>query len=271
MSTVKSPAIPPPAPPATRWSADGFLSGPLPGLVAATGVVLALAGLGFGLRSLSNAPLPLAVAEPGPEAPLPVAAAVAGPVPEPDAPIAVAGPEPASPPPPVVGIGGPEEPVPATAGAAPDLLAEAARSTVLARNLAAGDLSRPVLRPVEGGRISSSFGRRADPFTGRPALHTGVDFAGAANSAIVAAGAGVVSWSGGHRGYGNLIEIDHGNGYVSRYGHNSANLVAAGDYVKAGQVIALMGSTGRSTGNHLHFEVLRDGFPVNPVRLIPRR
>jgi murein DD-endopeptidase MepM/ murein hydrolase activator NlpD len=232
-----------PAPPAPGWSADRLLSGPLPGLVALAGVVLALAGLGFGLGALADAPAPLAVA-------------ASGPPPEP---------------PTAAGIGGPEEPIPATAGAAPDLLAEAARSTVLARNLAAGDLSRPVLRPVEGGWISSGYGRRADPFTGRPALHSGVDFAGAANSAIVAAGAGVVSWSGGHRGYGNLIEIDHGNGYVSRYGHNAANLVAAGDYVKAGQVIALMGSTGRSTGNHLHFEVLRDGYPVNPVRLVPRR
>jgi murein DD-endopeptidase MepM/ murein hydrolase activator NlpD len=189
------------------------------------------------------------------------------------APAALPGPaEPAVPAAPeAAGVGGPEEPLPATAGAGPDLVASAARATVLARNLQPDDLSRPVLRPVAGGWISSGFGRRKDPFTGRPALHAGVDFAGLPNSAIVAAGAGVVTRAGRHRGYGNLIEVDHGNGYVSRYGHNASNLVAPGEYVKAGQVIALMGSTGRSTGSHLHFEVLQDGHPVNPVRLIARR
>jgi murein DD-endopeptidase MepM/ murein hydrolase activator NlpD len=241
-SIVTNPAAPacPAAPPVRGQSPDRLLSGPLPGLVAAAGAVLALAGLGFGLGALKAVPAPVVVA-------------VAEPPPDPPA-----------------GVGGPEEPAGGTAGGLPDLVAEAARATAVARKLGADDLSRPVLRPVQGGWISSGFGRRADPFSGRPALHAGVDFAGVPNSAIVAAGAGVVSWSGGHRGYGNLIEIDHGNGYVSRYGHNAANLVAAGDYVKAGQVIALMGSTGRSTGSHLHFEVLRDGRPVNPVRLVPR-
>ncbi len=128
-----------------------------------------------------------------------------------------------------------------------------------------------MLRPVQGGWVSSGFGRRTDPFTGRPAAHLGVDFAGLRNSAIVASGAGVVTHSGPHRGYGNLVEIDHGGGYVSRYGHNASNLVAVGDRVKAGQVIALMGSTGRATGNHLHFEILRDGRPVNPARLVAAR
>jgi murein DD-endopeptidase MepM/ murein hydrolase activator NlpD len=232
--------------------------------VAGAGTLLALALLAAGLERLAAAPPPV-VGAAGPVAPTAAAAPAAAWEP-PAAPETMATAAGAA-----AGVGGPEEPLPGTAGAGPDLVAGAARATVMARNLQPDDLSRPVLRPVEGGWISSGFGRRKDPFTGRPALHTGVDFAGLPNSAVVAAGAGVVTRAGRHRGYGNLIEIDHGNGYVSRYGHNASNLVATGAQVKAGQVIALMGSTGRSTGSHLHFEVLQDGRPVNPIRLVPRR
>lgn len=126
-------------------------------------------------------------------------------------------------------------------------------------------------RPVVGGWISSHYGRRADPFTGSPAIHRGMDFAGPANSVIFAVAPGVVTWSGPLRGYGNLIEIDHGNGWVTRYGHNASNFISAGDYVKPGQTIALMGATGRATGTHLHFEVLHQGRHMNPARFVPRR
>lgn len=125
-------------------------------------------------------------------------------------------------------------------------------------------------RPVVGGWVSSHFGQRMDPFTGRPAVHQGLDFAGLDNSAILAVAPGVVTWSGSQRGYGNLIEIDHGNGWVTRYGHNAYNLVTPGDYVKPGQTIALMGATGRATGTHLHFEVLYRGRHQNPARFVPR-
>lgn len=123
--------------------------------------------------------------------------------------------------------------------------------------------------PVLGGWVSSGYGQRPDPFTGEPAPHRGLDFAGLDNSAILAAGPGVVTWSGRRDGYGNLIEIDHGNGWVTRYGHNASNLVAVGDYVRPGQTIALMGATGRATGTHLHFEILRNGLHLNPARVLP--
>jgi murein DD-endopeptidase MepM/ murein hydrolase activator NlpD len=112
--------------------------------------------------------------------------------------------------------------------------------------------------PVDTAWISSYFGRRSDPFTGHMAHHKGVDFAGTQGSPIKAVADGVVSWSGKRSGYGNLVEVNHGNGLTTRYGHNSKNLVAVGERVERGQVIALMGSTGRSTGSHLHFEVLQD-------------
>ena len=125
-------------------------------------------------------------------------------------------------------------------------------------------------RPVADGWVSSHYGQRIDPFSRRPALHRGMDFAGAGNSAILAVAPGVVSWSGRQRGYGNLIEIDHGNGWITRYGHNALNLVEPGDYVKPGQTIALMGATGRATGTHLHFEVLYRGQHQNPARFVGR-
>jgi murein DD-endopeptidase MepM/ murein hydrolase activator NlpD len=139
--------------------------------------------------------------------------------------------------------------------------------------LPAADNARQVLgisRPVVGGLVSSHYGQRPDPFTGLPAVHRGLDFASPDNSAILAVGPGVVTRSGRQPGYGNLIEIDHGRGWVTRYGHNALNLVIPGDYVKPGQTIALMGATGRATGTHLHFEVLYRGRQQNPARFLPQ-
>ncbi|MBS0395698.1 MAG: M23 family metallopeptidase [Proteobacteria bacterium] len=126
----------------------------------------------------------------------------------------------------------------------------------------------PQGRPVQAGFISSFYGTRVDPFTGYTAFHPGVDFAGEAGAEVVAVATGVVTWAGEHLGYGNLVEITHGNGYVTRYGHNSKVLVKAGETVQKGQVLALVGSTGHSTGPHVHFEVLRDGSPVDPMAFI---
>ena len=123
-------------------------------------------------------------------------------------------------------------------------------------------------RPVKSGWISSYFGKRTDPFTGKPANHTGIDFAGKMGDEIVAVADGVVTWSGDRYGYGIMVEINHGNGYVTRYAHNSENKVDVGDEVRKGQVVALMGRTGRATGPNLHFEVVRNGRRVNPVNFI---
>ena len=128
----------------------------------------------------------------------------------------------------------------------------------------------PQGRPVQEGFVSSFFGSRVDPFTGYTAFHAGVDFAGEAGSRVVAVATGVVIWSGERTGYGNLVELNHGGGYVTRYAHNSANLVKLGDTVQKGQVLALIGTTGHSTGPHLHFEVLRAGSPVDPMAFIDR-
>lgn len=125
-------------------------------------------------------------------------------------------------------------------------------------------------QPVEptSGVISSSFGLRQDPIDGTPRFHDGIDIAAPAGSPIKAVASGKVIFSGNLTGYGNMVEVDHGDGLVTRYGHNSVNLVAAGDEVQAGQSIALVGSTGRSTGSHLHFEVRKAGKPVNPSILL---
>jgi murein DD-endopeptidase MepM/ murein hydrolase activator NlpD len=126
----------------------------------------------------------------------------------------------------------------------------------------------PAGRPIGEGWLSSRFGKRNDPFTGKQEFHKGLDFAGKKGSGVIAVGDGVVSWSGKRSGYGNLVEITHGNGYVTRYGHNERNLVRVGDTVRKGQQIARMGSTGRSTGPHVHFEVLRNGKAVNPAKYL---
>ena len=123
-------------------------------------------------------------------------------------------------------------------------------------------------RPVGSGWISSYFGKRTDPFTGKKAMHKGMDFAGRKGSDVIAVAAGVVTEVGAQSGYGKLVEIQHGNGYVTRYAHNAAVLVKAGERVTKGQTIAKMGSSGRSTGPHVHFEVLRNGKTVNPARYV---
>ena len=122
--------------------------------------------------------------------------------------------------------------------------------------------------PVVGGFISSLFGYRADPFTGRGAFHQGIDFAGPYGSSVYSVASGVVSFAGDRSGYGSVVEINHGNGYVTRYGHNSSIKVRVGDTVRKNQVIALMGSSGRSTGPHVHFEVLINGSQVNPAQFV---
>ena len=128
-------------------------------------------------------------------------------------------------------------------------------------------LLMPSTQPVDGP-IGSGFGFRSDPFTGRPALHTGLDFPADPGTAIVAAAGGVVLSAGPHPQYGLLVELDHGNGLVTRYAHTSRMLVKQGDLVKRGQRIAEVGNTGRSTGPHLHFEVLVDGVQQNPTRFL---
>lgn len=120
------------------------------------------------------------------------------------------------------------------------------------------------------GYISSRFGGRNDPFGRGRSHHLGIDIDANTGDPVTAAAEGVVSFSGVRNGYGNVVEIDHGNGYKTLYAHNSANLVRAGDIVRAGQQIAKVGSTGRSTGSHLHFEVKLDGRQVNPRQYLEK-
>jgi len=122
--------------------------------------------------------------------------------------------------------------------------------------------------PIIGGWISSHFGYRSDPFTGRGAFHAGVDFAAPAGSKVISTGPGTVSYSGYKNGYGYVVEITHPTGYLTRYGHNSRNLVRTGQTVQKGDAIAIIGSTGRSTGTHVHFEVERNGNTLNPMKYL---
>jgi murein DD-endopeptidase MepM/ murein hydrolase activator NlpD len=182
-------------------------------------------------------------------------------------------------------IGGPEEVSFAATGSAvavPEVLADmqhldsqlsdreaqlgVLESMLMDQNLS--DRVYPQGRPVKSGWMSSYFGRRTDPFTGKPATHQGVDFAGKEGAEVVAVADGVVTWSSSRYGFGKLVEINHGNGYATRYAHNSENLVQIGEEVRKGQTVALMGETGRATGPNLHFEVLRNGKRVNPVTFI---
>lgn len=180
--------------------------------------------------------------------------------------------------------GGPESMLSAVAVAAPDLSAlldglarqlqdRERQLAVLESLMSTRNLSRQIVpggRPVNQGWISSYFGNRADPFNGRTAFHAGLDFAGKEGSEVVAVASGVVTWSKERFGYGRTVEINHGNGYVTRYAHNARNLVAVGSTVQKGDSIALMGSSGRSTGPHLHFEVLKNGRAVNPMTFVGR-
>jgi murein DD-endopeptidase MepM/ murein hydrolase activator NlpD len=126
----------------------------------------------------------------------------------------------------------------------------------------------PSVAPVSEGDYSSNFGWRIDPFTGQNAMHEGVDFMAPEGTPIMASAAGIVVYSGLHPQYGNMVEIDHGNDIVTRYGHASKLLVKIGQVVRRGQEIAKVGSTGRSTGNHLHFEVRYKGIAQNPRRFL---
>jgi murein DD-endopeptidase MepM/ murein hydrolase activator NlpD len=122
----------------------------------------------------------------------------------------------------------------------------------------------PQVVPAASTHITSGFGYRSDPFAGSPAFHAGLDFKGPTGAPIYSAAKGKVAFVGRRPGYGNCVEIDHGNGLRTRYGHMSAFRTRAGDAVAAGQLIGAVGSTGRSTGPHLHFEVRLHGRPVNP-------
>jgi murein DD-endopeptidase MepM/ murein hydrolase activator NlpD len=132
------------------------------------------------------------------------------------------------------------------------------------------ELAIPSGRPIENGWISSYYGNRIDPFNGKQVFHRGLDFAGKSGSNVMTVADGIVSWKGKRNGYGEMIDIDHGNGYVTRYAHNKKVIVNKGERVTKGQTIALMGSTGRSTGPHVHFEVLRDGKSVNPYNFVKK-
>ncbi|MBN8481529.1 MAG: M23 family metallopeptidase [Xanthomonadales bacterium] len=126
----------------------------------------------------------------------------------------------------------------------------------------------PAGMPVAHGYVVSGYGTRSDPITGRQAVHLGVDFDVPLGSDVLAVAEGVVSYSGMRAGYGYTVEIDHGNGYMTRYAHNSLNVVEAGARVHVGDVVAKVGSTGRSTGPHCHFEVWLNGRPVNPMAYV---
>jgi hypothetical protein len=126
----------------------------------------------------------------------------------------------------------------------------------------------PTQHPVKDGHLGSNFGWRIDPFTGRTALHTGLDFSAETGTPILAASGGVVVTQETHPAYGQMVELDHGNGLLTRYAHASRVWVKKGDLVKRGQKIAEVGSTGRSTGPHLHFEVLVQGVPQDPLKFL---
>lgn len=182
------------------------------------------------------------------------------------------------------GLGGPEAELP-TAFAEPaliDWIADLERKvTVSDEQLSALELLiegrqlasalMPQGRPVTRGWISSNFGMRADPFHGRSAFHAGVDFNGPMGSPVVAVADGIVVYSGWRAGYGNVVDIDHGNGLMTRYGHNQSNLVEEGARVSKGEQIAKMGSSGRATSPHVHFEVIKDGKPVDPRTFVGPR
>ncbi len=162
-----------------------------------------------------------------------------------------------------LGQGGPLEPV----GANSDLtFKQLFSSWKKLDNLQVGAIAVPSEKPVRIAAFTSGYGTRADPFNGTIARHMGIDLAGPTGTPIYATADGTVSaagWNAG--GYGNLIKLDHGRGVETRYGHLSAILVTAGQHINRGQLIARMGSTGRSTGSHLHYEVRIEGKAVNPI------
>ncbi len=126
-------------------------------------------------------------------------------------------------------------------------------------------------RPVRSGYISSAFGVRTDPFSGEPARHNGVDFAGRIGEPILATAPGVVTWAGSRFGYGLMVEIEHADGYRTRYAHAKSVRVQVGEMVQKGQTVATLGNTGRSTAPHVHYEVLKDGKPVDPMLYLEKK
>lgn len=162
------------------------------------------------------------------------------------------------------GVGGPFEEVQPVRAADPNFKA-LFMSWKKLEQLEQGTIAIPSAAPVHGTSFTSGFGVRSDPFRGRAAMHAGVDLAGPIGTPIYATADATVGRSEWVNGYGNLVELDHGRGIQTRYGHLSRSLVTAGQKVKRGEQIALMGSTGRSTGSHLHYEVRIDGKAVNPI------
>jgi murein DD-endopeptidase MepM/ murein hydrolase activator NlpD len=178
-------------------------------------------------------------------------------------------------------MGGPEEPATGTTAALPistgiqNLRAEFDRQEaqlgVLENLLLDRKVDNALLpsgMPVAQGYMASGFGERSDPINGHEAVHLGLDFDAPAGTPVLAVAEGVVSFVGAKPGYGNVVEIDHGNGYMTRYAHNSAIVAEAGARVHAGDTIAKVGSTGRATGPHCHFEVWLNGRPVNPIAYV---
>lgn len=178
-------------------------------------------------------------------------------------------------------VGGPEEPMDSLKGLENVLLSldqfeqrlsdRERQMRVLEDLLLASRLQKQVKPsgwPVENGWISSSYGWRTDPFTGRYTMHSGVDFAARDGSHVLAVAAGIVTEVADRSGYGLMVEVNHGNGYVTRYAHNDGALVVAGQKIRKGERIATMGSSGRSTGPHVHLEVLFNGRAVNPEEYI---
>lgn len=178
-------------------------------------------------------------------------------------------------------MGGPEQPEDSSASLS-DLTAEAdgfltavqdrerklslIEELIMERELTAAAV--PAGQPVRSGYITSRFGYRTHPITGKRSFHRGVDFAAKRGAEVIAVADGVVVASGAQSGYGRTVEIRHANGMVTRYAHNEKNLVQVGDIVKQGETIAKLGATGRATGPHVHFEVLKDGAAVNPMNYV---
>jgi murein DD-endopeptidase MepM/ murein hydrolase activator NlpD len=130
---------------------------------------------------------------------------------------------------------------------------------------------KPSGKPIRKGWMSSKYGSRVDPFTGQQAFHSGLDFSGKIGSVIQSLADGVVIWAGKRGNYGNLVEVDHGSGYITRYAHLSKINVSVGDKVIKQQEIGIMGKTGRATSEHLHFEILKNGKKLNPWAFVANK
>lgn len=163
-------------------------------------------------------------------------------------------------------IGGPFQPI--TEENFPDRLQRANAALTALRRIKFTALRLPVKRPVRNGTVSSSYGPRVDPFLGRLAMHTGIDFKAPYGARVFATAPGTVLSAGRKGGYGKMVEIRHANGFVTRYAHLSRLQVAEGDHVLAGDLIGNVGSTGRSTGPHLHYEIRRHDKPSNPAAFL---